>query len=109
MLSPLYTQHENDSPTQRQSHLSLRTPDILQVTIPLRQSVQRIVRLAARAHKAAQSVHLVLASVVTVLIDLADGDLHGGVVVGLDNAVGRAALARDVAIRKFISLARQIM
>lgn len=32
-----------------------------------------------------------------VLVNLGDGDLDGGVVLGLDDAVGGAALARNVA------------
>lgn len=43
---------------------------------------------------------MVLARVPAVLVDFANADLDGGVVLGLDDAVGRAALARDVAGRK---------
>lgn len=39
-----------------------------------------------------------------VLVDLGDGDLDGAVVLGLDDAVGSAALARDVARRTAISI-----
>jgi len=40
---------------------------------------------------------VVLARVAAVLVDLADADLDAGVVLGLDDTVGRAALAWDVA------------
>lgn len=39
-----------------------------------------------------------------VLVNLGDGDLDGAVVLGLDDAVGSAALARDVAGRTRISI-----
>jgi len=39
---------------------------------------------------------VVLARVAAVLVDLGDADLHAGVVLGLDDAAGRAALAGDV-------------
>ena len=41
---------------------------------------------------------MVLTGVAAVLVNLGDGDLDGGVVVGLDDAVGGAALAGDVAV-----------
>ena len=41
---------------------------------------------------------MVLTGVTAVLVNLGDGDLDGGVVVGLDDAVGGAALAGDVAV-----------
>lgn len=73
-------------------------PDVLQVSITLGKAVEGVVALAARADEAAQSVRLVLAGVAAVLVNLADGDLHRGVVVGLDDAVGCAALAGHVAV-----------
>jgi hypothetical protein len=77
--------------------LSLGAPHVLQQSVTLREAVQGVIALAAGAHEAAQGVHLVLAGVTAVLVNLADGELHGGVVVGLDDAVGGAALAGDVA------------
>jgi hypothetical protein len=81
-------------------HLSLKasTPDILQQTIPLRQSVQGIIALAHRSYETAKCVNLVLARKSAVLINLCYGDLNRCVVLGLDNAVGCAALAGDVAV-----------
>lgn len=77
--------------------LSLSTPDILQVSIALRKAVKRVVSLAASAHKSAERIDAVLAGVAAVLVNVADGDLHRGVVIGLDDAVGSAAFAGDVA------------
>lgn len=87
------------SNTSRTKPLSLRapTPHILHQPIPLRQPVQAVVALAHRPHEAAQRVHLVFARVAPVLVDFADGDLHGGVVFGFDDAVGCGAFAGDVA------------
>ena len=76
-----------------------RAPHILEVSVTLRKTVQRVITLATRTDEAAQGIGLVLAGVAAVLVDLADGDLHRGVVAGFDNAVGCAALARDVAVR----------
>lgn len=58
--------------------------------------VHRVVALAHGAYEAAQSIGLVLAGVATVLVHLADADLDGRVVLGLDDAAGGAALAWDV-------------
>jgi hypothetical protein len=40
---------------------------------------------------------VVLASISAAFVDLGNGDLNGGVVLGFDDAVGSAALAWDVA------------
>jgi len=74
------------------------SPDVLEVAVTLSKTVEGVIALAAGTDEAAQSVGLVLAGVATVLIDLADGNLDGGVVVGLDDAVGGAALAGHVAV-----------
>ena len=79
--------------------LSAGTPHPLQIPIPLRQTIDAIIRLAHRPHKPAQGIHLVLVRVPPVLVHLADGDLHRGVVFGFDDAVGCAAFAGDVAVR----------
>jgi hypothetical protein len=76
--------------------VSARVPDTLEVTVPLGEAVHAVVALAHRAHEAAERVDLVLAGVAAVLVDLGDADLDGAVVLGLDDAVGRAALAGDV-------------
>jgi len=80
--------------------LPLRTPHSLQQPISLRQSIQAIIALAPTPHESTQRINLVLAGVSTVLVNLADGDLNAGVVFGLDDAVGGAALAGDVAVRR---------
>jgi hypothetical protein len=64
----------------------------------LGQPVQAVVRLAHGAYESAESVGLVVAGVAAVLVDLADADLNGSVILGLDDAAGGAALAGDVAI-----------
>lgn len=77
--------------------LTAGSPHVPDVSIALGKAVEGVVALAAGTDEAAQSVGLVLAGVAAVLVNLADGDLDGGVVVGLDDAVGGAALAGDVA------------
>lgn len=83
-------------------HLSLllSAPDALQETITLCQPVEGVVALAHRADEAAEGVDLVLAGVSAVLVDLSDGDLDGCVILGLDDAVGCAALAGDQTVEK---------
>lgn len=73
-------------------------PDVLEVAIALGKAVEGVIALAAGTDEAAQSVGLVLAGVAAVLVNLADGELDRGVVVGLDDAVGGAALAGHVAV-----------
>lgn len=80
--------------------VSARVPDTLEVAVPLGEAVHAVVALAHRAHEAAERVDLVLAGVAAVLVDLGDADLDGAVVLGLDDAVGRAALAGDVPAQK---------
>lgn len=77
----------------------LGAPDTLEEPILLRKSVEGVVALGARSHEAAERVDLVLAGVAAVLVDFADADLHRCVVLSPDDAVGRAALAGDVAGR----------
>lgn len=79
-------------------------PDVLEVSIALGQAVEGVIALAAGTDEAAKSVGLVLAGVAAVLVNLADGELDGGVVVGLDDAVGGAALAGHVAVEREIML-----
>lgn len=94
--NPNINPHEN--PRRKVENLSLSTPDTLQISIALRKTVKRVISLAASAHKSAERIDAVLAGVATVLVNVADGDLHRGVVVGFDDAVGSAAFAGDVAI-----------
>src|ERR1700761_1040359 len=75
------------------SDLSTRTPDALQKSVSLGQSVQCIVALAHATHKSTKRKRVVLAGVPAILIDLCNGDLHRGVVLGFDDAVGCRALA----------------
>jgi hypothetical protein len=41
---------------------------------------------------------VVLAGVAAVLVDFGDAELHGGVVLGFDDAVGGGAFAGDVTV-----------
>lgn len=63
-------------------------PDRLEEAVLLCEPVQAVVRLAHGANEAAEGVDLVLAGVAAVLVNLADGELDGGVVLGLDDASG---------------------
>lgn len=84
---------------QPTSILTLRRPDVLDETVALRQAVQSVVGLAHSANEAAEGVDVVLAGDGAArLVNLGDGDLDRGVVLGLDDAVGGRALAGDVAI-----------
>ena len=58
--------------------------------------VEAVVGLAHGAYETADGVDLVVASVAAVLVNLGDGDLDRAVILGLDDAVGGAALAGDV-------------
>ncbi len=85
--------------------LPTRVPHPLQKSIPLRQPVHTIIALPHTPHESAQRIRLVLASVAAVLVHLANGDLHRGVVFGFDNAVGGATFAGDVArIRRLVNI-----
>lgn len=93
---------EKRSPTIN-SLVSARVPDVLEEAVPLGEAVHAVVALAHGADEAAKSVDLVLASVTAVLVNLGDGDLDRAVVLGLDDAVGRAALAGDVPAQRKIT------
>lgn len=82
-----------------QLSLEASAPDILQHAISLCQPVQGIVALAHGSYKSGQGVDLALACESAVFINLANGDLDGCVILGLDNAVGCAALAGDVTVK----------
>jgi hypothetical protein len=82
--------------------LSLGRPDVLEETVTLSESVQSIVALAHGADETGESVDNVLAlDRPAVLVDLGDGDLARTVVLGLDDAARRRALAGDVKIDDF--------
>lgn len=79
--------------------LSLGAPDVLDKTVTLGQAVHGVVGLAHGADEAAEGVDVVLAGDGTaVLVNLGNGDLDRAVILGLDDAVGSAALAGDVAV-----------
>ena len=70
------------------NHLPRRRPDGLEEAVLLCEPVEAVVGLAHGADEAREGVDLVLSGVATVLIDLADADLDGGVVLSLDDASG---------------------
>jgi hypothetical protein len=94
-LIPSFPFLKKDLP-QHNSLVSARVPDVLEEAVALGEAVHAVVALAHGADEAAEGVDLVLASVTAVLVNLGDRDLDGAVVLGLDDAVGRAALAGDV-------------
>jgi len=96
---PMYL-HPDNTPLSNEN-LSLGAPHTLKQAIPLCKPVQRIIALATRTNKPTESINLVFASVTAVLVNLANRDLHGGVVVGFNDAVSSAAFAGDVEIDNF--------
>jgi len=86
-------------PQSRYTHLPASAPHALQESISLCQSVDAVVTLAHLAHEAAERKDVVLAGVAAVVVDLCDGDLDRGVVLGFDDAVCGGALAGDVTMR----------
>jgi hypothetical protein len=93
------TQKSIPNSSSQTRRLSAGAPDVLEVTVTLSEAVDAVVRLAHGADEAAESVGLGLASESAVLVDLGDADLDRAVVLGLDDAVGGAALAGDVTER----------
>ena len=91
--------HPNNTPLSNEN-LSLGAPHALKQAVPLCKPVQRVIALATRTNKPTESINLIFASVTAVLVNLANGDLHRGVVIGFDDAVGGAAFAGDVARKK---------
>lgn len=71
-------------------------PDRLEEAVLLCEPVEAVVALAHGADEAAEGVDLVVAGVAAVLIDLADADLDGSVVLGLDDASGSRLCRRLV-------------
>jgi hypothetical protein len=85
--------------------LSLSAPDVLEEAVTLGQSVEGVVALAHSSDEAAEGVDVVLALDGTaVLVNLGDGDLDRAVILGLDDAVGGAALAGDVKVHNLAAV-----
>jgi len=84
--------------------LSDGAPDVLDEAVALSKAVQGIVALAHGPNESAEGIDVVLALDGTaVLVDLGDGNLNRGVILGLDDAVRGAALARDVTVNEAVS------
>ena len=79
--------------------LPTRTPNTLQETISLCQPVQRVVTLPHRPDESTQRVDLIFTCVPTVLVDFADADLDGGMVLRFYDTVCSAAFAGDITAR----------
>ena len=72
-------------------------PDVLQQTIILSQSVQRIVRFTSGSDVTGQSVSDVLTwDSSTFFVNLGDVDLNGSMVLGLDDAVSGRTLSWNI-------------
>jgi hypothetical protein len=83
---------------------ALAAPDALEETVALGQAVDGVVALAHGTDEAAEGVDVVLSGDgAAVLIDLGDGNLDGAMVLGPDDAVGGAALARDVTAGRWLA------
>jgi hypothetical protein len=85
--------------------LSLSAPDALEEAVALGQSVEGVVALAHGSDETAEGVDVVLAlDGTTVLVNLGNGDLDRAVILGLDDAVGGAALAGDVKVHNLAAV-----
>jgi hypothetical protein len=84
------------------NHLSGSAPDALEEAILLCEPVEAVVALAHGADEAAEGVDLVVAGVAAVLVNLADADLDGSVVLGLDDASGGRLEGISIATRASI-------
>lgn len=83
-------------------HLPRRAPDALEEAVLLCEPVEAVVALAHGADETGQRVDLVVASVAAVLVNLANADLDGGVVLGLDDASGGGLEGISIAVRRSI-------
>ena len=82
---------------------------LIRTALLLRNPVERVVRLAHVAHGAAdRDVGRAARDDLAVLIHVGHGDLHRGVVLGLDQAAGRRALARHVQVNKVALRTRSV-
>ena len=70
------------------NHLPGSAPDALEEAVLLCEPVEAVVALAHGADEAAEGVDLVLAGVAAALVNLANAELDGSVVLGLDDASG---------------------
>lgn len=78
-------------------HLSGVRPDVLEDTVLLGQSVERVISLGSRSDVTGQSVgDVVTGNGSASLVDLGDVDLDGGVVISLDDSVSGRALSGNV-------------
>lgn len=78
-------------------HLTGVRPHVLQQTVLLGQSVQRVITLTSGSDVAGQGVGGVGASDSSaLLVNVGDVDLDGGVVLGLDDSVGSRTLSWNV-------------
>jgi hypothetical protein len=84
------------------NRLSGSAPDALEEAILLCEPVEAVVALAHGADEAAEGVDLVVAGVAAVLVNLADADLDGSVVLGLDDASGGRLEGISIATRASI-------
>lgn len=80
-------------------HLPRRAPDALEEAVLLCEPVEAVVALAHGADEAAECVDLVLAGVAAALVNLANAELDGGVVLGLDDASGGRLGGISIAVR----------
>ena len=75
----------------------------------LAEAVERVVALTLVADRARdRDVGGLAGDDLAVLVDVGDGDLHRGVVLGLDQAAGRRALARHVQVNKVALRTRSV-
>jgi len=81
---------------------SLITPHTLQQSVPSSQSAQRVVTLTSRSHESTERICSVLArNEMAVFVDMANVDLHRGMVLGGDETVCRRTFTGDVEIDYF--------
>lgn len=67
----------------------------------LRETVERVIALTGGTNEAGErEVDRLAGDDTAVLVNLTNGDLNGSVVLGLDKAAGRSALARNVKVNK---------
>ncbi|PKX88451.1 uncharacterized protein P174DRAFT_338167, partial [Aspergillus novofumigatus IBT 16806] len=62
--------------------LAAGSSDVAHIAVTLAEVVQGVITLTMSIEEATESIALVVASIATVLINLANGDLDGGMVIG---------------------------
>jgi hypothetical protein len=80
-------------------NLPRRAPDALEEAVLLCEPVETVVALTHGADEAAEGVDLVVTGVAAVLVNLANADLDGSVVLGLDDTSGGRLGAISIAVR----------